>query len=591
MKGLESGAADRDGDGLISLDELHDYLYEQVPVESPQQTPTKGGFVEGRLYIAQNPFPRLPNDVEGAIRSPLASVKSQAVSRLVELLSAATSKRIADLALTALLILAEDRSNRVANTAGIALTQLVQSFPADHVLAQNPRLLEFVEQFQKRGSTIAAASDLETLEVLIEASHSLRTGGSLEAALQMALEATLRVTSADRGFIFLEDADGDLRLAAGRNARGEEIADDSGVSHSLLRNAFTGRLVSSAAVSKLAANLGRDYQVTEWFPDDDPAATNFNRVICIPLRKGHQQVEESGDEEVKNRGVFYLAFSRYSFSDTPSNELLDAVAKGVTALFEPSDKAIVEAQNATQLYRHELSIASSIQQGLSRFKLPDLDFAEVVAVAHPCREVGGDFFDAVKTEEGLAVVLADVAGKGVSAALLASTLQGLIHGQLLSNVPLLQIVTVVNRFIVERDLGKYATLIILSLQPDGNLELVNCGHVCPILVSGESVTRIEEGNLVLGLISEAQFQSTRLQLRIGDRLLLVTDGITEAEDRSGDYFGDERLENSSRLGLAGVERALESFRGDARLIDDTSIVELTMLSQTSGGATRSPAPR
>ena len=93
--------------------------------------------------------------------------------------------------------------------------------------------------------------------------------------------------------------------------------------------------------------------------------------------------------------------------------------------------------------------------------IPEVPFARLKGRNLSCKEIGGDFFDAVNTDEGLAVVLADVSGKGVSAALLASTLQGMIYSQLIAGMPLIDIVVAANRFFTHKHIGeKYATLII-----------------------------------------------------------------------------------------------------------------------------------
>ena len=94
------------------------------------------------------------------------------------------------------------------------------------------------------------------------------------------------------------------------------------------------------------------------------------------------------------------------------------------------------------------------------------------------------------------MVLADVSGKGVSAALLASTLQGMIYSQLTAGMPLIEIVTAANRFFTHKHIGeKYATLIIARIRRDGELEYVNCGHVPPLLVCNHEVMRPPHGNL------------------------------------------------------------------------------------------------
>ena len=96
----------------------------------------------------------------------------------------------------------------------------------------------------------------------------------------------------------------------------------------------------------------------------------------------------------------------------------------------------------------------------------------------PCLEVGGDFFSVVPVEDGVAAVVADVSGKGVPAAILASLLQGIIYEALLSRVPFAELAQSVNRFLCARDLGsKYATLVIAASESDGALEYLNCAHV------------------------------------------------------------------------------------------------------------------
>ena len=79
------------------------------------------------------------------------------------------------------------------------------------------------------------------------------------------------------------------------------------------------------------------------------------------------------------------------------------------------------------------------------------------------------------------------------------------------------------------------------------------------------ITKLEEGNLPVGLVPGVEFQATRLQLKPGDRLLLVTDGVTEAEDAEGEFFGTERLEECCQEGFAAIEQAVTEFRGDTRV--------------------------
>jgi len=173
--------------------------------------------------------------------------------------------------------------------------------------------------------------------------------------------------------------------------------------------------------------------------------------------------------------------------------------------------------------------------------------------------------------------VADVCGKGISAALLASILQGLIYPQLLQNAPLADIAAAANRFLCEKSVGeKYATMLLARLNADGVLEYVNCGHVPPALISGNHVVRPANSNLPVGLLPAATYESARLTLSGGERLVVVTDGVTEAENAGGDFFGDDRLQQllGTTHDFDALLNAVTGFCEGVPLNDDCTIVEL-----------------
>jgi serine phosphatase RsbU (regulator of sigma subunit) len=211
--------------------------------------------------------------------------------------------------------------------------------------------------------------------------------------------------------------------------------------------------------------------------------------------------------------------------------------------------------------------------------IPELNFAVLSAKNLPCRDIGGDFFDVVTTEEGLTVVVTDVSGKGISAAILASILQGLIYAQIVAHVPLTDIVSAANRFLCSKVMGeKYATVVILRLSPDGELEVVNCGHVPPLMIASGAPQPMKHGNLPVGLMEEACYTSMKMKLAPGDRVVLVTDGVTEAEDDTGEFFGEDRLEKAA-MAMDGpcfdhIFASIRQFCGNVPLNDDCTLVEL-----------------
>lgn len=411
-------------------------------------------------------------------------------------------------------------------------------------------------------------TDLEKLKIFLEAARKLNTSGVLDEILLSMVDVTLKLTGGERGYVFLKTPEGTLRLAAGRNSRGEILLDDTTISHSILEDAL--RSNSEFLLSDTSRSLdltGRQSIV----------AYDLRTVICIPLRKRQVQTKGKGSEAVAGEviGALYVD-SRFASRDISkvSGDILHVVATEAASLIE--NARLVQAEEEARRYQQELSIAASIQQRLMAVTIPEVPYARLNGKNLSCKEIGGDFFDAVNTEDGLAVVLADVAGKGVSAALLASTLQGMIYSQLVARTPLPEIVSSANRFLTSKHIGeKYATVVIARLRRDGELEFVNCGHVPPLFVCGGEVIRPAHGNLPVGLLADASYESDRYSLHSGDRLVLVTDGVTEAENAEGEFFDNERLEVAARKGtMNDIFSAVSEFCAGTPLSDDCTVVEM-----------------
>jgi phosphoserine phosphatase RsbU/P len=416
------------------------------------------------------------------------------------------------------------------------------------------------------------ATDLEKLTLFLEAARKLNTAGVLDEILMTMLEVTLRLTRAERGYVFMKDDEGNLRLAAGRNSKGEALLDDTTISHSALEESM--RLNSEFLLTDTGSSADLEGR-------QSIVAYDLRTVVCIPLRKRQVQATReqtpSPNPSAEVTGVLYVdsRFASREFSGV-GHDILRAIATEAASLIE--NARLVQAEEESRRYQQELTIAASIQQRLMQVKIPEVPFAKLRGKNLSCKEIGGDFFDAVNTKEGLAVVLADVSGKGVSAALLASTLQGMIYSHLSSGMPLLEVVSAVNRFFTEKLVGeKYATVLLARLRKDGDLEYVNCGHVQPLLVCGGEVIRPSHGNVPVGLLPDATFESDRCQLRSGDRFILVTDGVTEAENAMGDFFEDHRLEAAAAKSptLEGIFSAVSEFCAGNPLNDDCTVVEIS----------------
>ena len=419
--------------------------------------------------------------------------------------------------------------------------------------------------------TPGAAGDLEKMKIFLEAARALNTVGVLDEVLVTVIEATLRLTRAERGYIFLRQPDGSLRLAAGRSSKGQMLLDDKTISHSSIEDAL------KAASEFLITDTSK---MSDFSARNSIVAYDLRTVICIPLRPRNVKQTDTGAgaeglQQKEVSGVLYLDshFASREFSSV-SSDILRAIATEAAALIE--NARLAQAETAARQYQQELAIAASIQQRLMAVTIPEVPFAQVRGRNLPCKEIGGDFFDVMELGDCIGAVVCDVSGKGVSAALLGSILQGMVYSQLASRLSLPEIAASANRFLCEKILGeKYATVVIARLDRDGTLEFINCGHVQPLVVSNDGVRRLEEANLPVGLLEIASYQSSSCKLQPGERFVVVTDGVTEAEDAAGDMFGNERLQDVAPAGFEKIFEAVKGFCGPVPMNDDCTVLELS----------------
>lgn len=445
---------------------------------------------------------------------------------------------------------------------GPSVTAVLQS-----ASATNQQVLELLSQIH--GPT-NSSSELEKLTLFLEAARALSTSNVLADVLSVLLDTCLALTGAERGFVFLRGSDGEMKLASGRNKQKQPITTDKAISHSILRDTFeTADEFVVTDTSKLSNMAARQSIV----------AHDLRTVISVPLRITVQQSrEEVPGSEV--RGVLYLD-SQFVSGDLSKvdHQILRAIASEAAMLLE--NAVLMEAEEARRRYQQELSIAAGIQQGLMPARLPDVPFARVRARNVSCREIGGDFYDVLFINGNLNLVLADVSGKGVSAALLAAILQGLIYSHLIAERPLDEAAAAINQFLCSRDLGgKYATLFLGRVHSDGAVEWIRCGHVAPVRIQGdEAIERWEQGSLPVGLLPVAEFEMHTAQLSPGDRLVVVSDGITEAENAESDLFGEERLELAckSEDAFNKIMEQVAEFRGPTAQNDDATLLEVTYI--------------
>ncbi len=193
----------------------------------------------------------------------------------------------------------------------------------------------------------------------------------------------------------------------------------------------------------------------------------------------------------------------------------------------------------------ELDLAADIQRGLLPKQLPSVGGFELAGWSLPARHVGGDFYDLARADDGaLQLVLADVSGKGMPAALLVSTLHSALRLLLDAREFDAGVVERLNRHVVDSSASnKFITMFAARLDPESaRLDYVNAGHNPPLVVrAGGTVEELPSGGMPLGLFAGATYTAESIDLATGDLVCIFSDGITECEDPDGEEFGPERL--------------------------------------------------
>ena len=289
------------------------------------------------------------------------------------------------------------------------------------------------------------------------------------------------------------------------------------------------------------AQLGRDGRAREWRDESGspivPALATLAPDCLVPFAARGE--------------LFGLVCLGPRLSDEPysgeDRRLLDAVAAQAAIAVENLSLAerIAERIEAERRAAHEMDLARRVQARLLPGAGPRLRSLECTGRCVQARAVGGDYFDFLSAGEGrLGLVLADVSGKGLSAALLMASLQASVRTAALLPDDVAGRLAAVNRLLVDAsESNRYATLFMGEYdEASSRLQYANCGHNPPLVVRfGGEVERLGPTAMVVGLVEDWRCDTATTALGPGDVLVVYSDGISEASDAGGDEFGDQRL--------------------------------------------------
>jgi serine phosphatase RsbU (regulator of sigma subunit) len=346
-------------------------------------------------------------------------------------------------------------------------------------------------------------------------------------------------------------------------------------------NSLQARLIGRATqVVFVTENLAATYR--EWHSRGVRfrGAPRLRRVAYEPAISPSASGKSVSDDHATAWGG---AFARFEDIDRNSFALVsfDEVSRAV----EAQRKAAAERRDAERRAAHELEIARQVQARLFPQRQPDLESLEYAGACIQTRKVGGDYYDFLDLGQArICLVLGDIAGKGMAAALLMANLQANLRSQCATAVEQPeQLLQSVNRLFYENTAeNAYATLFYSEFDDRTcRLRYANCGHLPGLVVQSDgTVTRLASTAAVLGLFPEWPCHTAELHLRPGDLFAIYTDGITEALNQRDEEFGEERLldvmhrarDLSPSQIVTTVFDEVRRFSGDQQRDDVTLIV-------------------
>ena len=271
-----------------------------------------------------------------------------------------------------------------------------------------------------------------------------------------------------------------------------------------------------------------------------------------------------------------------SFSDL-DKLLLQAIGRQVQASIE--NEFLLGQSLEKERMEKELNLAAAIQQRIIPKDLPHIEGYEIAGINIPSKEVGGDYYDCIDLGDGkFALIIADVAGKGISAALLVNTLNAALYSYLEFNLPLTDLAEKLNKLIFKSSPSdKYITFFIAVLNSKtGELDAVNAGHNPIFLIRNNGdLEQIEAGGIGLGMLDFGiPYEGKKLKFEADEKLFLYTDGIPEAMNINEEEYSDERMieflnTNSGKSPHDFIELIVKDVRkhvGAAQQSDDITSV-------------------
>lgn len=432
--------------------------------------------------------------------------------------------------------------------------------PAESTFSGSEQVTNLQTILHRSATTTSSAGALDSRRIVAEAllrvGRELARNQPLSELFQTILQVAIHALGAERGVVVtLQDGEPVVQAHEGGALR-------------------ISQRVRDRVLQEKVSLIIRDVEVDpNWESHDSLVAQGIRSVMAAPLQT---------DEEVI--GMLYLDSSGASGRkfDVQDLELMTVMAN--VAAIRIERERFVEAQRASELLAAELRRAEEIQRQCLPEHPPQLDGMDLAASTQPCYTVGGDYYDFVPTKDGrLAVVLADVAGKGLSAALLMMNLQARVQVLAAELTDPAAVVQRLNEMLLPVcPASRFVTLVFGFLNPStGEFHYTNAGHEPPLLLRpGGGLELLEAGGPVVGMLPGLQYETGLCVLGPSDALILFSDGLSEARGPGGEEFGPERIAEAFRASgevaastkLRALGGRVGEWLGGSSFHDDMTVV-------------------
>ncbi len=307
---------------------------------------------------------------------------------------------------------------------------------------------------------------------------------------------------------------------------------------------------------------------------DFPNLSKYNFELMMPMQL-----------QGETRGLLLLGkrINNIPYSETDI-EFINSVS--TLAIISLENKRLFQEALEKQKLEEELEIAKGIQRNLLPKEMPELSNFQISAMSISSKQVGGDYYDIIKTEdERYFIGIGDVSGKGVPASLLMANLQAFLKSITKQGYDIAASTRIINDLVSENTTdGRFITFFWLLLDDQKKeMTYVNAGHNPPLLIRDKKITYLDKGGMLLGVMKTFMpYESETVQLQKDDILVMFTDGVTEAKNRSDEEYSDKKLENllsqktfsSSEEIMDEVKKSIDEFVAGEPQSDDITLIVL-----------------